>query len=274
MRLLLLLPVLLPLHAAGDANAILERLIPAEQQNDRLAGQYTYLEETAWFSFDKQGRPRRNRSETHDVIFVEGVKFRKLIARNGKPLSGREAAQVEKDMRETAAERRHHPIPAGGSIGFGRAHADVGSFAELLTLFENRVVGEEPVNGRKAWVIECTPRGDHVPASPHEQDVLSFRRTLWVDEAENVLARMIVTVGEAGLDSGDGGLLASPGSSLTIESAKIDGHVWEPVRIVLEIERQAGKAVRPWGRTEYRDSRFQKFDVESTVTVGPPPGRF
>jgi len=271
MRPLFVLLAVLPLTAADDANAILKGLVEAEKQNDRLARQYTYREETTWFTFDKGGRPRRKRSETHDVVFVEGVKFRKLIARNGTALSKREAAEVEKEMRETAAERRKHGQYApGGSIGFGGSRADIGSFPELLTLFDNRLVGEEEVNGRKAWVIESVPRADHEPASPHEQDLFAFHKKLWIDEAENVMLRMIVTVGEKGLYSMNGTLLAAPGSSITFETGKVDQQVWEAVRIILDVQRQQGKAVRPWGRTEYRDSGFQKFDVESTITVDPP----
>jgi hypothetical protein len=269
MRTLVFLLAAATLHAA-DANTILQRFIQSEKQNDKLAGQYTCREEITWFSFGRNGQPHPNRSETHDVIFVEGVKFRKLVARNGKPLSRREAAGVEQEMRETAAQRRQHPIPGGGSIVFGRAHADVGSYEELLALFDNRLVGEEPVNGRQAWLIESTPPADRAPSTPHERDIFSFRRKMWIDQADNVLARMIVTVAPGGLYSDGGALLASPGSSLTIQSAKIDATVWEPVLIVLEVQRMAGNSVRPWGRTEYRQSQFQKFDVQSTITVEPP----
>lgn len=254
----------LPLFATDDANALIQRLVEAQAQNDRLARQYTYLEETAWFTYDKNGRTHRNRSETHEIVFVEGVEFRKLTLRNGKPLSAREAAQVEQSMRETAADRRKHPSrPPGGQINFGSQHADLGSLPELLTLFDNRLVGEEEVRGRKAWVVESAPRGDHAPASPHEKEVLGFRKKLWIDQAAGVMARMIVTVqGEA--------VFAAPGSTLAFEFDPVNQKVWEPISIVLEVRRQSGKTVRPWGRTEYRDSRFQKFNVESTITVEPP----
>jgi hypothetical protein len=270
MRALLLLMAMLPLRA-DDARAILERLIPAEKHNAELARQYTSREETTWLTYDKHGQPQKTRSETHEVIFVEGVEYRKLIARNGKPLSAREAARVAEEMRETAAERRRHPQYApGGSIGLGGARADLGSLAELLTLFDNRLAGEEEVNGRKAWVIESVPRAAHVPASPHEKDIFAFHKKLWIDQAENVVLRMVATVEPEGLYSPAGELLAAPGSTIRFENEKIDPQVWEQVSIVLDVERQEGDTIRPWGRTEYRYSRFQKFDVESTVTAEPP----
>jgi hypothetical protein len=52
------------------------------------------------------GEPHLRQTETHEVIFAEGLEYRRLVARNGQPLSAREQAQVEKDMAQTAAERR------------------------------------------------------------------------------------------------------------------------------------------------------------------------
>lgn len=271
MRALLLLLVGMPLRGGDDVNAILRRLVEAEERNDHMARQYTYLEDAAWFSFDKHGELHRNRSETHEVIFVEGLKYRKLIARNGKPLSAHEAAEVDKEMRETADERRKHPQPApGGMISFGEGHADLGSLAELLTLFDNRLAGEETVGDRRAWVVESAPRTDRTPLTRHEKQVCTFRKKLWIDESEFVLLRSTATVGPAGLYGEEGEFLASPGSSLVVESAKIHDGVWEPIHIVLDISRPFGKTIRPAGRTEYRQSRFQKFAVESTITVEPP----
>ncbi len=270
MHALLVLLAALPLGAADDANAILQRVVAAEAQNVKLARQYTSVEETTWFTYDRRGQLHKNRSETHEVIFVEGVKYRKLTARNGKRLSAREKARVEEEMRETAAERRRHPQYApGGSVGFGGARADLGSLAELLTLFDNRVEDEEEVNGRRAWVIESVPRAHHTPASQHERDIFAFHKKLWIDQAENVVLRIVATVGGGGLYSPAGELLAAPGSSITFENEKVDA-VWQQVTIILDVSRPSGNTFRPWGRTEYRQSHFQKFDVESTVTVEPP----
>jgi hypothetical protein len=97
MRWLLLL-LTLPLSAAEDANAIFRRLIEAQQRNGDRANQFTFTQETRHFGFQKNGEPHLRQTETHEMIFVEGLEYRKLVARNGQPLSAREQAQVEKDM--------------------------------------------------------------------------------------------------------------------------------------------------------------------------------
>jgi hypothetical protein len=268
-RALRFLLIALPVFAAEDVSDIIKRLVEADRQNDQRAQQYTYMEETERFRFDKNGKAQKAASATHEVIFVEGLKYKKLVARNGKPISGRKQAQVEKDMRLTAEERRQHerPMAPGGvmtiSGPFTHESIDLGSLSELLTLFDNRLAGEEEVRGHKAWVIESAPRDGYVPRSRHEAQVLVFRKKFWVDEAEGVQVRGIYTVAAEGSAFG-------LGSSLTFESEKIDRDTWNTVSIALEFARPKGKGSQPVARTVYRMSKFQKFDVQSTITVGVP----
>jgi hypothetical protein len=268
MRLLLLL-ISLPLWAVEDANSIIQHLIDAEQANNKRAQQYTYVEETERFNFDKDGQPHKTSSATHEVIFVEGLKFNKLVARNGNPLSQKERAQVEKNMRITAEERRKHQrsFAPGGVITFSglftHGSLDLGSLGELLTLFDNRVASEEEIRGHESWVIESTPKAGYMPMSDHEKQVRVFRKKFWVDQADHVLVRAVYTIAAE-----DG--LFGPGSSLTFENEKIDENTWETVSLTLDFSRSKEKAFRPTARTVYHMSKFQKFDVQSTITVTEP----
>ncbi len=266
MRRLLLGLMALRLCAAEDVNAIIKRLIEAGHQNEVRAQQYTYVEETERYAFEKNGTPRKTASETHEVIFVEGLKYKKLVARNGHPLSAHDQAQVEKNMRLTAEERRKHqrPTAPGGVVTFNGMFThqsfDLGSLGELLTLYDNRLAGEEEIRGYKAWVIESTPRAGYVPRSQHESEVLVFRKKCWVDTADGVLVRGVYTVATEESSF-------RPGSSLTFEFEKIDAETWEVVSLTLNFSRVKEKVFRPTVRTVYQMSKFQKFDVQSTITV-------
>jgi hypothetical protein len=260
MRFFLLL-LALPLWPADDANVILRRYLDADKQNDEKAEQYTYVTDSAWFVRGKNGDLHQDRSETHEVIFVEGLAYNKLVARNGKPLDAKEKARVDKKMRETAEQRRKHPAPAaGGRITNGHSRVDFGSDEELLTLFDNRLAGEEEIGGRKAWVIESTPRKDRPPANRHEKDVMSFAKKFWIDEAENEELRAIYTV------IGDH-IFLKPGSTSTFEFQKINQDVWQPALMVFDVRNTMAKIVEV---EEIHFSNFKKFNVQSTITIDPP----
>lgn len=265
MRCLLLL-LALPLWAADDADAILQRLVKAQEKNDQLATQYTYTEQLERFSFDRAGQPHSTGSETHDVIFVEGLRYEKLVERNGQPLSAKEQAQVEKQMQQTAAERRRmgHAVSPGGAVvvhGFlSHKTTDLGSLSELLMFFANRVAGEEEIRGHKTWVIECQPEKLPGQPSPHERQVQSLRKKLWIDRQDGVLVRA-----EYLFVAPDN--ILSPGSSLTFDYEKIDANVWEPVAMTVDASNSRDKVFKPGERLVYRMDHFQKFDVQSTITV-------
>jgi hypothetical protein len=264
MRLLILLAAV-PLWAFDDAGAILKRWIEAQHQNDQRGQQYTYVEDADWFTYEKDGQLRKYRSATSEVLFVEGLEYQKLVARNGKPLDAHEQARVEKEMSQTAGERRKHrrPRTPGGAISLGNQRIALGSMEEFLTLFDNRLVGEEEIRGRKAWVIASMPKAGYVPISEHEKQVFCFRKELWIDEADAVKAREILTV------IGNH-IFVNPGSTLTFEYEKLGPDTWHASSVILDTYRVRDKTLQPSTRTQYRLSRFQKFDVQSTITVDLP----
>ena len=256
MRPLLLL-VALPLWAADDVHAILQRVVEAEKANAQRAGQYAFVEDIDHFTYDKTGKPKKESSETHEIIFVEGLEYKKLVARNGKPLVPREQAKEEKKLRQTAEERRKQR-----RSGLFHKTVSTGSDEDLLTLFDSRLLGEEEIRGRRAWIVECVPQAGRVPASDHEKQVLSFRKKLWIDEAENVYVKTIDTV------VGDRTTF-KPGTVVTWEYGKINEDAWLPVSVVLDAHLQFAKFIKPWVRAEQRYSNFKKFDVQSTITADP-----
>jgi len=245
----------LPIWSEENAAEILQRFVSSGGSKGAAADQYTYVEQADYIDFDKNGHAHKNRSETHDIIFVEGLVYKKLVARNGQPLEAKEQAKEEKRLRKTAEERRQER-----RSGLLHKQVSLGSDQELLTLFDPQLAGEEEIRGHQAWVVECTPKAGHVPAGAHEKEVLSFRRRLWIDKQESALVRSVSTVvGEH--------IFLMPGSTITWEFEKVNGEAWLPVSGLIEGQLQFAKFIKPRVRTEYTNSQFQKFNVESTITV-------
>jgi hypothetical protein len=257
MRFFLLLAAV-PLWAAEDANAILTRLVEAEKSNTERTRQYTFTLESQHFDYDKNGQAKPTGSETYEILFVEGSVYNRLVSRNGKPLDKREEAKEEKKMQQTAAKRRKER-----RSGLFRKVTDLGSNQELLTLFDNHLVGEEEIHGRKAWVIESTPQAGRIAANDHEKDVLSFRKKIWVDQVENVSLKRIDTV------IGDQ-IALKPPTTHTFEFEKVNGDAWMPATSVFDFRIQWFKLAKSSGRTESRYSNYKKFNVESTISVDQP----
>ena len=101
------------------------------------------------------------------------------------------------------------------------------------------------------------------PANGHEHEVLNFQRKLWIDELEYQPLRTEYTV--VGKH-----IVFMPGTTITWEFEKINEDAWLAASGVIDGRLQFAKFIKPAARTEYRNSKFQKFDVQSTITMEPP----
>jgi hypothetical protein len=239
-----------------DANDIVKRFIAADKQNGEQARQYTYVQRADHFEFDK-GQPKKVGSETREIIFVEGETFEKLVSRNDKPLGAKEQAKEDKRQQQVAEERRNQR-----RNGVFNRTVHIGTYEDLLTMFDNASVPDEEIRGRKAWVILCKPKEGYAPANRHEKEVRSFERKFWVDQESGQVLKYLYTV------VGPNPALL-PGSTISGEFDKINGSVWLPVSNVIDGRMQIAKFIKPAVRTEYHNSSFQKFDVQSTITIDP-----
>jgi len=245
----------LPLLASDEPNNIIKRYLEASNKNWQRASQYTWVEQADYFTVPKDGPPKKDRSTIHEVMFIEGGEVKKLIARNDKPLDPKQQAKEESRWRKLVEERKKQ------HSGLLHKNVSMGSDEDLLTLFDNRIEGEEEVRGHKSWVILATPK-DRVPVNQHEKEVLSYQRKLWIDQSSDELVRVVYTVvGQH--------IVLAQGSTLTWDFDRINDDIWFTVSGVIDGRFQFAKLIKPAVRTEYHNSKFQKFDVHSTITIEP-----
>lgn len=244
------------LLGADDANSIIRRLVEAEKLNAERASQYTYVERKVDYAFDKDGTARQDRTQTHEIIFVEGESYRKLVARNDRPLDVKEQSKEDLRLKQTAAERRKKR-----QFGPIERHFSLGERELLLTLFDNRIVGEEDLRGRRNWVIECKPKTGSVSADKQRKDVLAVERKLWIDQTDFLVAR------EFQLTVGDHSVLM-PGTTWVWDHERFND-TWLLTSINIDGKLHFAKLMKPRVKTEIRNAKFQKFDVKSTITIEP-----
>ena len=237
-----------------SAEDILKRYIEERKANLPRARQYTLTNKETHIFFDGKGEEKSRSSKTFDVVFLEGDTYRKLIARDDKPLSAGEAAKVEKEMQKTAEERRK-----GTAVFSTSRNISIASDEDLFTLHTCKIAGQEEIEQRKTWVVQCDPRAGLVAENPSEKEKLTTSRRLWIDEKQYALVKFVDTVLE-------GNPLETPGSTTTVKFALINNDAWLEISLVIDGHLHFAKFIKPKVRTEYVNSNFKKFDVQSTVT--------
>lgn len=90
---------------ALTAIEVLNLVAGAEERQQELRARYVYREVQENWRIDPYGRriDSTRRTKTFDVILIHGQRYRKLIERNGLPLTAAEQWEIEEDMKRVPA---------------------------------------------------------------------------------------------------------------------------------------------------------------------------
>lgn len=270
MRLVLLLATALPLLAAEDVRAILDRALAADRRNEQIARNYTFIERVHRRSLEKDGRVKKNEILTYDVTLSEGTPYQRLIQIDDKPLPpDRERKEQQKLQKSIEDRRRESPEQrARRTAGWEREREKNRQFVkELLAAMDFRLAGEEEIAGRKAWVIEAKPHPGYRPRSRQTRFLASTRGRIWIDQQDYLAARIEAEMTD---DVSLGLFLAkvSRGTRFNIDMTRVNNEVWLPFRVEARVAARILVArYREAFEITFRD--FKKFQTETRIIPIP-----
>lgn len=231
--------------------------------NDKLSQQYTSEELWHNLNFNKDGKKTVDESAKYENIFVEGLGYRRKVEQNGKPLEDKAAEEEEKRYDKAVAERRamswaekRHLFQTHSTFEF--------PLDWLATLFDNRIVGREQIDGRDTVVVESTPLLNVHPSSEAEQHVLYMKEKTWIDTADAMPVRIEV---ETLKDRGH----VEKGSTFALEFQRVidqpasDGMPEKPAWLIRSsVVHFSGKLlfIKIQGTTEQTWSNYKRFHVD------------
>ncbi|MBI5086494.1 MAG: hypothetical protein HZB13_18100 [Acidobacteria bacterium] len=230
---------LLALQAVAQEPTALEivtRSVQADRNNLRKAKDYSYIER------HEQRRIGGVESRTYDVVILDGSPYRRLIARDDKPLTEKEARKVSEDLdrtrrkrlQESDADRRRRLAREEKQSQQSRLF-----LAEIPSAFELKLRGVEAVSGVPAWVIDAQPRPGFQSKVKNSEMLKKFRGRLWIEqrtyqwvkvEAES-LDRIWLGLVLARLDKG---------ATLGFEQTLVNGELWLPKRMSARANARLG----------------------------------
>jgi len=235
-----------------DANAVLRIAVPKTLQNRRTAMAYTYKISYRNRNFTPLGKLIADYSAKYDVIFVEGLPYRRQIEENQKPLSPTQSADEQRRYDRTFAERSRMTVDQKRDYLRRPWNVDV-PLPQLTTLFTNKVVGEDAIDGRPSIVLESKPRSDVFPSDEEDRRALHKEVKLWIDREDLVVSRI-----EATLVADDASMLK--GTVARIDFLRKDG-VWLPSHSDVQF-RALNDSKTVIGETSEANDDFHRFHVD------------
>jgi len=215
-----------------DIRALLTELQANEDKVEELLDTYSYIQKSTSREFGKDGVLRDKESQTYQLSFYKGYRIRRLIEKNGKPLTPDEQADEDKKAAKQAAEiekkieeKEKDPKSADSSEEDRKI-----SIAEMLRASRLLNPRREHFRDRDVIVFDFEPNPDF--DYKNAKSMLKFfgkiAGVMWIDEKDKQVARIDAHLADS-FNIG-GGVLAKlkKGSTFTLDQERINDEIWLP----------------------------------------------
>jgi hypothetical protein len=252
---------------AQDPLEIVRRSLDRDTSNFEHLKNYTYQQREENRELDENGKLKKTESVTSEVLVLAGRPYQRVIARDDKALSEKDVLKEQNKMDRELARRQNTPAQEQARLEKRRAE-NRKFLRELPEAFSFRLLGEEAISGKPAWVIAADPRPDFHPRDLNARILAKVRGKMWVDKSEYQWVKM---EGEI-LDTLSLGLALfrlAPGGRLSFEQTRVNDEVWLPAHVYIRADARLAYVKKMHAEIDitYRD--YKKFQADSHIVLGP-----
>src|SRR5438477_7832188 len=206
--------------------------------NDKRLRDYTYIERDVQNRLDGKGQVKSTETRTYQVMEIYGEQINRLIQKDDKPLSEKDAAKEEKKVQkiidkrknESESNRKKREQKEEKEREDGRKFVK-----EVADAYDFKLVGTEAVDGREAWVIDGEPHPGFQPHMKESKFLSKFHGRVWIDKNDLQLSKMDVEC----LDTISFGLFLArfhKGSRFVLQQTRVNDEVWLPRQLAVKVD--------------------------------------
>jgi hypothetical protein len=236
-------------------------------ENDKKQHDYTYIQREEEHHLDGKGQVKSTETRTSEVLMIYGEQVERLIAKNDKPLSEKDAAKqeekiqkiIDKRNKESESDRKKRLAKEEKDREKGREFVK-----EVADAYNFHFVGLEQLDGRDTYVIDGEPRPGYQPQLKEAKILPKFRFRAWVDKQEAQWKKLDVQC----IDTVSFGLFLArihKGTRIEIEQTRVNDEVWLPKHIALHVDAKIAllKNFDLDDDITYRD--YKKFRTDTKI---------
>jgi hypothetical protein len=232
----------LPCAAAGadtgtvvpDTRKFLEEVRQNLQSDESLLDQYTFTEVFKESRLDSNGGVKKTKTEVYEVYPSTQPRniYRRLVSRDGAPLSEAELAEQDRKQEEKT-ERREQRIASQDEATRQtredeRRRKERAVVDEIFRMDDIGVVGRETVDGRPTIIVSFTPRPGYRPVTEGGKVIKKLAGRAWIDEADRQLVRLEAKLVDS-MGVGPAKLARlQKGATAFFQRKKVNDEVWLP----------------------------------------------
>jgi len=252
---------------AEQIRDLIQKVAANDIENDKKQRNYTYIERDVENSLDGKGHTKSTETKTYEVLNIYGEQVQRLIEKDDKPISAKDAAKedekIQKIIRKRSSESEKDRQKRAEREAKEREEGKQFE-REVVDAYNFTLLGTELISGREAWVISAEPRPGFVPHMKYANYLSKFHGRIWIDKADLQMSKMDVEA----LDTVSWGLFLArfhKGSHFMIEQTRINDEVWLPRQLDFKIDLRLAllKNFRVEAQQTFRD--YKKFRTDSKI---------
>jgi hypothetical protein len=255
-----------PPTPSADPVEIVRKSVEHDLINFERLKNYTYLERDEARAYDIHGKLKKTEIATYEILILAGRDYARQIERDDRPLPEKDARKEAERMDKELAKRERES--AEDKARQEKERQEERRFLnEVPEAFVFRLVGDESVSGKPAWVIDAEPRPGYQPKDRRAKIITKLRGRIWIDKGEyqwvKVDAQAIDTV-----SFGFRMLQIEPGATVRFEQTRINDEVWLPASARIYADARLVFLKRLHSEVDIQFSNYQKFQADSHLVAG------
>jgi hypothetical protein len=264
--------------APGDAPApmtlsqdqireLIRRTADNDIQNDKKQRDYTYVERQEMRKLNGKGQVKSTEIETSDVIDIYGEQVQKLIAKNDKPLSDKDARKedekiqklIDKRKNESDSDRKKRLAKEEKDREDERAFV-----REVADAYIFKFVGLEKLNGRDNYVIDADPKPGYKPVRKEANILPKMKFRVWIDKDDTQMKKIDVQI----IDTISYGLFLArlhKGSRVILENTRVNNEVWLQQHVAVKVDARLALLKDFDIEVDVSDRDYKKFRTDTKI---------
>lgn len=243
-------------------------------ENDKRQRNYTYIEREEEHRLDGKGRVKSTEVRTSEILMIYGEQVERLISKNDRPLSAKDAAKEDEKIQKII-DKREHESDKDRKRRMAREEKDREEgrkfVSEVADAYNFHFLGTEKLGGRDTYVIDAEPRPGFQPKMKYANILPKFRFRAWIDKHDLQWAKLDAVC----IDTVSFGLFLArihKGTRVVLEQTRINDEVWLPKQMDIKVDARFAllKNFNLDQQTTYRD--YKKFRTDTKIVgVGEVP---
>ncbi len=233
---------------------------------------YTWVGHLHERHFDSHNHVTSDHREAWETIILDGQPFRRMLERNGEPLSAEEQLKQQRKLDKAAAKLENETTEQKQ-----RRAADYENerrrerkfLLEIPDAYDLRLEGTDKVDGHDVWVVSGVPKPGYHAKTRDSAALLKIRGKMWIDKTGYQWVRVEAQTTKT-ISFGLFLAWLDPGAKLVLEETRINDEVWLPKREYLSGSGRVGLLKRLVEDQEITWSDYKKFRVDSKLLPSSP----